>query len=197
MMKAAETSRRNSSKSQANRLNLLMFLTGACIGCMVVRLGGIGGELFPEPLQFGFADVCLAGFHRFPGVLLANVKFLLLLYLLAFMRCGAMLVPPVFAAEGLLLGCTVAAVTGAMGYLGTALLSILLAFRLVLVLPYGFLLGAWSVEHSLSYVNPPVSDHRTRASVLLVTLLVLLMASLLECTAAQWLGGVYFLRFGV
>jgi hypothetical protein len=62
-----------------------------------------------------------------------------------------------------------------------------------LVLPYSFLLGSWAVEESLAFGK--LAGNRT--AVLLLTLAVILVASFLECTLARWLGGMYFLKFGV
>lgn len=191
------TSRRSSSKENANILNFLMFLTGAVLGCLVVKCFGLESVLLAgnaDPQEFSWSSAVGASF---PTTLLINGKFLILLFLFAFLRCGAALIPPLFGAEGAFLGAAFASVISAMGRRGALLLAILLIFRLTLVLPYGFLLGVWSVEHSLSFET--LSDVRRQKSVQIcfLTLLVLVAASFLECTLARWLGGIYFLKFGV
>jgi hypothetical protein len=82
-----------------------------------------------------------------------------------------------------------------MGPSGALWLGVLLCFRLLLVLPYGFLLGSWAVERSLAFdaSAPGIRE----GEILLLTLLVLAAAAVLECTVAHWLGGIYYLKFGV
>ena len=84
-----------------------------------------------------------------------------------------------------------------MGTRGLVLLALLFLFRLGILLPYGFLLGAWSVGQSLAYGSASAADRKTRMVVLLVTIAVLVIASFLECTLAQWLARIYFLKVGV
>lgn len=175
---------RRAASARANCLNLALFVTGALLGCAVMYLGGVGTTLSPAGTG-----------ETLSQALVSNGRFLLPLYLFAFIRWGAALVPPAFGLEGLLLGGTAAAVLGSMGRAGLPLMALMLLFRFLLVLPYGFLLGAWSVGQSLSYGSASVC--RTWFPVLVVTLLVLALASLLECTVAQWLGCIYLLKFGV
>ena len=68
----------------------------------------------------------------------------------------------------------------------------MLLFRLVLVVPYGFLLGLWCMRQSLGFGS---EQDRSAFGVLVLTGAVLLAASLLECTVAK--DAAYFLRFGV
>ena len=68
----------------------------------------------------------------------------------------------------------------------------MLLFRLVLVVPYGFLLGLWCMRQSLGFGS---EQDRSTFGVLVLTGAVLLAASLLECTVAK--DAAYFLRFGV
>ena len=187
------TVRRNPTWEHANILNFLLFFTGAVLGCLLVRFFGIKSILHPEDSW----DISAVTAPSFYAVLLANGKFLILLYLLAFLRCGAALVPPLFGAEGAFLGAAFASVVSAMGYHGAVLLTILLVFRLVLVLTYGFLLGSWSVKHSLSFGAVSDAQRQNRILILLFTLAVLVIASFLECTLVRWLGGIYYLKFGV
>jgi hypothetical protein len=168
---------------RTNVLDLLMFFTGAVLGCLTVPMASAAGQL-----QINI----LPAASGFLGALLADGKFLLLLFLLGQTSVGAVLVPPVFALDGLLLGGALAAGACAYGIQGVLIQSLFLLFRLVLVLPYGFLLGAWSVELSLSYGVP-----RSRGSVLLATCLVVVVAALLEATVSRWLGVAYFMKIGV
>lgn len=188
--------RRNSLKAHTSLLNLLLFFTGATLGCLVVKFFGIQNGAISG---FSAASQALSDSTpaaSFPAVLVANGKLLALLYLLAFLRCGAALIPPLFGAEGAFLGAAFASAFLSAGIHGAVRMALLLLFRLLLVLPYGFLLGEWSVSRSLSLGD---SGRRQEASfsILLVTLLVLILASFFEHTIGSWLGGMYFLKFGV
>lgn len=187
--------RRNSLTFRANSLNLLIFLTGVILGCLLIYFGSTEDDLkldwIQEPIYLS------KNTELFWEVLLTDGKFLLLLYLLAFMRPGALLTPTLFGWEGILWGTTAAAVAAEMGTRGLVLLALLFLFRLGILLPYGFLLGAWSVGQSLAYGSASAADRKTRMVVLLVTIAVLVIASFLECTLAQWLARIYFLKVGV
>ena len=156
------------------------------MGCFFSRF--FGGMSTSQP------EAVLAG-GSFPSSLLGCGRFLILLYLLAFIPGGAVLVPPLFGAEGAFLGSTISAATLTLGIPGAVLFSILLLFRLLLVVPYGFLLGNWSVGQSLRF--PERSSGQRPALIFLLTAGVILTAAFLECTVAHWLGGIYYLRFGV
>ena len=188
MTKEIKLSRKNSLVIRITLLNLLLFLTGALLGCLIIYLGCVScvfhESMFSNELS-NFLEVCLA-----------NGKFLILLYLFAFMRHGAMLVPTVFGLEGILMGATAFAFAGAGGYSGIFLLAIMLIFRLILILPYSFLLGTWSVRQSLAF-ECATTDKQIRITVLLLTLFVVIVASFLECTVAQWLVRIYYLKVGV
>ncbi len=187
MIHGFESERRNSPALRANLLNFLLFLSGALFACIVVKLGGTGAFL-----ASGFSASSSDVFFQ---ALLSFSRFLLLLYLLAYLRCGVLLIPLVFGLEGLLMGGTAAAVAAASGWQGTVLLAIMLMFRLILILPYSFLLGTWAIGQSLRYSE--LERDETRIPVLLVTLLVLLLAAALECTAARRFSSIYLLTFGV
>lgn len=172
---------------------LLLFLTGILLGCLLVRHFDIAGSVFSGIADRGSLSFYLGG--DFPEVLLSMGKFLLLLYLLSFQRWGAMMVPPVFGIEGVFFGVSVCSLVLVMGVKGAVLSVLLMLFRLLLVLPYGFLLGGWSVEQSLRF-----SKHRdpgAASGVLAVTLLIILLSAFLECSLSRWLGGMYYLKFGV
>lgn len=168
--------------SRANILNFFLFLTGATLGAVLTTAGAeaLGADAWP-----------LAQQNPFGQILLADGRLLVLLWLLANMPVGAMLVPPLMGLEGVLYGGAFAFVTAHLGALGAGLLAVKWMFRLLLVLPYGFLLGAWSVGRSL---------RRTSAEggrVLLATAAVLLVAALLEYEVAGRLAAAYYLKFGV
>ena len=96
--------RRNSLTFRANSLNLLIFLTGVILGCLLIYFGSTEGDLkldwIQEPIYLS------KNTELFWEVLLTDGKFLLLLYLLAFMRPGALLTPTLFGWEGILWGTT-------------------------------------------------------------------------------------------
>ena len=189
--------RKNSTKERTSVLNLLLFFTGALMGCFFVKIFGIqNGALAGLSDASNAAEASSLPGTSFPAVLVANGKLLALLYLFAFLRCGAALIPPLFGAEGAFLGAAFASAILSAGFHGVVRLALLLIFRLLLVLPYGFLLGEWAVSHSLCLGD---SGHRKGAGfqILLLTLLVLFLATFLECTLGSWLGGIYFLKFGV
>ena len=179
--------RRNSTKEYISLLNFLLFLTGALLGCLLVKLLGI------QIAAFGLRSPSAS----FSAVLIANGKLLVLLFLCAFLRCGAALIPPLFGAEGAFFGAAFASAVLSAGSHGAVRMALLLIFRLLLVLPYGFLLGEWAVSHSLSLGESAAGRQGASFKILLLTLLVLLLASFLECTLGSWLGGIYFLKFGV
>lgn len=198
MTQAFIPTRRNSIKTHTSILNFLVFLTGALIGCLFVKFFGIRNAALAgssSVLQAADGSNTLAA--SFPAVLLANGKLLALLYLFAFLRCGAALVPPLFGAEGAFLGAAFSSAVLSAGFHGAVRMALLLIFRLLLVLPYGFLLGEWSVSRSLSLSESRSGATEARFRILLLTLLVILLASFLECTVGNWLGGIYFLKFGV
>lgn len=196
MTKEYKLARRNSSTNRANVLNLLMFLTGIALGGAAVCFCDFD-ELIGMGSSGNTAVFFAGGLSRFHDVFLANGKLLILLYLFAHMRCGALLVPPVFGLEGIFLGGVVAAAAVELGYRGIVLAAIILGFRFFVVLPYAFLLGTWSVEQSLDFGVAFVSDRQPRIAVLLVTLLVLTAASFGECSVAHWLARLYYLKVGV
>lgn len=175
-------------KQRCTALLLLLFLTGLLLGCLFVRHFDLSASLLGTGAAENSGDA-----QRFWAVLLRNGKFLLVIYLLAFSRSGALLIPLIFALEGLMLGTAAGGVLTGQGALGLVGLGLLFLFRLTLVIPFGFLLGCWAVERSLSFGTRP----RESGGILLTTLLVLLLSALLECTLARWLGGIYFLKFGV
>lgn len=170
---------------------LLMFLTGVLLGGVLVRYFGLGSSVFS-----GIVDKSqlksFFGVDFFTAVV-AEAKFLLLLYLLSFQSWGAMLVPPVFGIEGICYGMTVCSLMIALGGKGAVVAFLLMIFRLVLILPYGFLLGVWAVERSLSF---PENRGRPMA-ILVMTCAVMLLSAFLESSLARWLGGMYYLKFGV
>lgn len=197
MTQAFIPSRRNSSKEHTGILNFLLFLTGALLGCLCVKFLGIQNTALTgvsAANQAADGSGTLAA--SFPAVLLANGKLLVLLYLFAFLRCGAALIPPLFGAEGAFLGAAFASAILSAGVHGAVRMALLLIFRLLLILPYGFLLGEWAVSHSLS-LSAGGTRREACFRILLLTLLVLLLASFLECTLGSWLGGIYLLKFGV
>ena len=189
--------RKNSTKEHTSVLNLLLFFTGVLLGCFLVKILGIqNGALAGLSAVTDTAETSGLPSTSFPAVLVANGKLLVLLYLFAFLRCGAALIPPLFGAEGAFLGTAFASAVLSAGFHGVIRLALLLIFRLLRVLPYGFLLGEWAVSRSLRLGG---GNRRKEAGfrILLLTLLVLFLATFLECTLGSWLGGIYFLKFGV
>ena len=185
MMKESNDTRRNSLKAQANLLSLMMFLTGVLLGSLLIY-----GSGFESPVPLGASRDPV---HVIRTVLSVG-KFLILLFLLSNMRWGAMLIPPVFGLEGMLLGSACAAVFAGTGLHGLAALLMRYAFRLFLVLPYGFLLGTWSVDRSLS--REGVSSERV-PMILALTLAVIGLAALLEWTIGVRFASIYYSGIGV
>ena len=172
-------------KAQANMLSLMMFLTGVLLGSLLIYGSGLERTV---PL----------GAARDPAQMVRTAlsvgKFLILLFLLSNMRWGAMLIPPVFGLEGMLLGTACAAVFAGDGLHGLIGLLMLYAFRLFLVLPYGFLLGTWSVDRSLS--REGVSSERV-PMILALTLAVIGVAALLEWIIGVRFASIYYSGIGV
>ena len=171
------------------RLILLsMFLTGLVLGCLLAGLLGIRLELLP------MCGTQLPGAAQVLLLLRRNAKLLLLLFLLAFTRWGAMLIPVVLGMEGALLGMTFGGVFALSGKSGLLLLSLLQLPRLLLVVPYGFLLGSWAWRQSLEF---GMETRRDVGGVLLITVLAVLLAAALECTLSRFGCAAYSLKFGV
>lgn len=180
-----------SENNRSTTLNLLLFMTGILLGALLVRHFDIFAGVFSGVQNQ--TDLKRFLNRDFAQIFLSCGKFLLLIYLLGFQRWGAMLVPPVFGVEGLYFGGTVSCLIALMGLRGMVMAVLLMLFRFLLVLPYGFLLGGWAVEQSLGF-SESVGN---RFAVLLITLLVMTLAAFLECSLGRWLGGMYYLTFGV
>ena len=174
--------RRSSSVAWANLCNFAMFLTGAVLGCFL-------SAVYPAGFSLGSCYVSASAdpISRYVLAFSASGKFLLLLLLLSNLRSGPLLIPPLFGLEGLLLGNMFSAAYLVLGLRGIVSLGILTSFRLILILPYGFLLGAWSVSKSL---EPSESDHAL--AIILLTFLLLSFAAILECSIAWHLSQLYY-----
>ena len=179
---------RKASEARCCGLLLFLFLTGLVLGCSLVQLMGLAIRLLPGRPVLG-CD--LSQVHL---ILLLHAKFLLAIFLLAFCPRGVLLLPPLFGAEGMLLGMVLGAAGSGGGIVAVIGTLLLLLFRLLLVLPYGFLLGRWAMGQSLSFGQ--VHD-RNALGVLLLTAVWILGASVLECSLGRWFLAVYYLRFGV
>ena len=90
--------RKEMSEAHCCGLLLLLFLTGLVLGCGLVQLMGLAIRLLPGRPVLG-CD--LSQMHL---ILLLHAKFLLAIFLLAFCPRGVLLLPPLFGAEGMLLG---------------------------------------------------------------------------------------------
>ena len=188
-MNAASAKERMGSAAARRRLILLAtFLTGLVLGCLVAGRLGVKLELL---LQCGQK---LPDRKQVLLILCRNAKFLLLLFLLAFTRWGALLIPVVLGVEGTLLGMLCSGVFSQCGKRELLALALLLLPRLLLVVPYGFLLGGWSWRQSLEF---DAGGQRDVGGVLLITILVVLLAALLECTLSRFGCAAYSLKFGV
>ncbi len=182
-----------SSKNRTALLLFLMFLTGTLLGAVFARHFSMFAVVF-SGVQDGQSLQALLG-RDMADVFVSCGKLLLLIFLLSFQRWGAFGIPAVFGIEGFCFGGTVAGLISFMGPRGAVLAVLLLLFRLLLVIPYSFLLGVWAIEQSLSFDLP--GDGRKKAGVFFCTLALMLLASFLECTLGRWLGGMYYLTFGV
>lgn len=170
---------------------LLLFLTGVLLGGVLVRCFSLDSSLFSGIVDKSQLEHLLG--VDFFTALVAQAKFLLLLYLLSFQSWGAMFVPPVFGIEGICYGVAVCSLGLNMGAHGIVVAFLLLMFRFLVILPYGFLLGCWAVERSLNF---PESYGKPLA-ILALTCGILLLSAFLESSLARWLGGMYYLKFGV
>lgn len=171
------------SAKRCGAMLLAMFLTGVVLGCGLARLLGLQGIVPTEKQAFRPMLV---------RVLLWNAKFLFIAYLLAFSPGGMLLLPTLFGLEGAMLGALFCTVLSNQGMSVLPYLVLRMLFRLILVVPYGFLLGCWSMRQSLGFGS---RQDRSAFGVGLATAVVLLASSLLECTVAQ--NAAYYLRFGV
>lgn len=167
---------------------LALFLTGLVLGCVLARVLGVKLELLPQ------SGKSLPDRRQVLLSLSRNAKFLILLFLLGFTRCGAMLIPVILGAEGALLGLLCGGAFSLCGKSGLLALILLLLPRLLLVVPYGFLLGSWSWRQSLEFGG---ENRRDVGGVLLITILAVLLASVLECTLSRFGCAAYSLKFGV
>ena len=172
------------STKRCGAMLLMLFVTGVALGCFLAKWLGLRCYAAPERAQSLESAMV--------RVLLWNAKFLFTAYLLAFSPGGKLLLPPLFGAEGALLGALFGAAILSQGMPALPWLASLMLFRLILVVPYGFLLGLWSMRQSLGFGG---RQDRSAFGVLVLTTAVLLAASLLECTVAK--DAAYYLRFGV
>lgn len=173
---------------------LLMFLTGCVLGCGLCILAGIRGTLFPG------VSGSAASFREFalrpdPVVLASCIRLCVPVFLLGFTRWGAALIPAWFGIEGFLLSGAVCAFAMGNGLHGLCAAGILLSFRLLLLLPYSFLLGSWAVDRSLRFDWAPGLGNAFMIGV--ITVAAAVVTALLECSLGRWLSCMYFLSFGV
>ena len=167
--------------------NLILFLSGALAGCILLRFWGLSFALSPsfyqESLRSGWSDVFLS-----------VVQFLLLLYLAAYLPHGALFVPLFFGVQGAFLGITVGLVSGSMGIHGTISLILAFFFRLILVFPFGFILGTWAIRRSLRFGTV----NKGQGLIILILLLTVSVGSaFLELSIARHFSSMYYLSFGV
>ena len=172
------------STKRCGAMLLMLFVTGVALGCFLAKWLEL--RCYPAPDENQSMESAMV------RVLLWNAKFLLTAYLLAFSPGGKLLLPPLFGAEGALLGALFGAAMLSQGMNALPWLASLMLFRLLLVVPYGFLLGLWSMRQSLGFGG---RQDRSTFGVLVLTAAVLLAASLLECTVAR--DAAHYLRFGV
>lgn len=167
--------------------NLLLFLAGALMGCLLLRIWDLSAALSPsffqESLESGWKDV-------FPGCF----RFLLLLFLLSYLPAGALLVPMAFGIEGALLGMSIGLISASMGIHGAVALILSMIFRLILLLPFSFLLGSWAVRQSLRFGH---SERGKGFKILIALFVVAVVSTVLELIIGRQLGSFYYLSFGV
>ncbi|MDD6024421.1 MAG: hypothetical protein PUC06_09345 [Oscillospiraceae bacterium] len=177
-----------------NRTLLLMFLIGCVLGCGLCILTGIRGVLFPgvTDTQMSFWEFAL---RPDPVVLAACIRLCVPVFLLGLTRWGAALIPAWFGIEGLLLSGAVCAFTAGNGLCGLFAAGILLSFRLLILLPYSFLLGSWAVDRSLRFDWAPGLGNAVMIGI--ITVFAAVGTALLECSLGRWLSCLYFLSYGV
>lgn len=177
--------------NRCTQLHLLLFMSGIVFAALFVRyFAGIACPFFGIRDQ---TDISAMLSRSFPSALLSCGKFLLMIFLLSFQRWGALIIPCLFFTEGFFLGGILSSVVMLLGSEGYMLGLLLMLFRIIFVIPYSFLLGQWAVEQSLSFPRHSVNP----LGVLMITLLVILLAGFLACTVGGFLGGIYYLNFGV
>lgn len=179
------------TQNRCTQLHLLLFLSGIVFAALFVRyFAGVACYFFGIRDQ---TDISAMLSRSFPSALLSCGKFLLIIFLLSFQRWGALIVPCLFFMEGFFLGGILSAVPRLLGSDGYMLGFLLMLFRMLFVIPYSFLLGHWAVERSLSFPRHSANHF----GVLIITLLVILFSAFLSCTLGRYLGGIYYLKFGV
>lgn len=167
--------------------NLILFISGTMVGCILLRFWGLSCALSPSFYQ----ETLRTGW---PDVFLSTVQFLLLLYLAAYLPLGALFVPLIFGVQGAFLGITMGLISGSMGIHGTVSLILAFLFRLILVFPFGFILGSWSIRRSLQFGNV---NREQGLIILLLLLTVSVGSSFLELSIARHFSSLYYLTFGV
>ena len=116
-------------------------------------------------------------------------------FLMGFTHWGAGLIPAWFGIEGFLLSGAVCASALGYGLRGLWAAGLVLSFRLLMLLPYSFLLGSWAVDRSPRFDSTPGRGNAFLIGV--ITVAAALVTALLECSLGRWLGCLYFLSFGV
>ena len=177
---------RNTLKVYLNLCNFLLFLTGILCGCILTFLSDLS---FTEAAVSSFSVISSHWYRSFWTSILSNGKFLLLLFLLSFLSSGVYLIPLLFGVEGAFCGAALTYVLS-VGRSYSVFVFVLLFIHMFLILPYGFLLGTWASERCLSgfKINSRYSD----CSVLLVTLFVIMVASMLERYLIPFIFRLYF-----
>lgn len=167
--------------------NLILFLAGALMGCLLLRFWDLSAALSPS----FFTESLVSGWKE---VFLSNFRFLLLLFLLSYLPAGALLVPLVFGIEGAVLGMSIGLISAAMGTASIVALVLSIIFRLILVFPFSFLLGSWAIRQSLHFGR---TNRGQGLKILFALITVAAVSSVLELTIGRQLGSLYYLSFGV
>lgn len=162
--------------------NFSVFLFGAVLSCLIIRHDP-PDTLFSSGIFTTRPEIV---FDTWP------IKALFLLFLCAFLPFGPVLIPLLVGVEGMLLGAVGFLAFSSCGIHGLVSLMILLASRLLLVIPFLLLLSTWGVGKSLSF-----GTRFSSLPVLVAVLVVLTVSTVWESNFGPVLSNYYYLQFGV
>ena len=181
----------NMKQYRCSQLHLLLFLSGIVFAALFVRyFDSFATAFFGIRSQTDISDMLS---RSFLSAVLSHGKFLLVMYLLSTHQWGGFIIPCLFFMEGFFLGGILSSVSVFVGSGGYVMGLLLVLFRVLLVIPYSFLLGHWAVERSLSFPE----QSKNTLGVLVFTLFVIGFSAFLACTLGRFFGGIYYLKFGV
>lgn len=166
--------------------NLILFLSGALLGSILLRYWNLSAALSPSFFQESFSSGWRQTFWN-------CLHLPLILFFLGYIPVGPVLIPLAFGLEGCLLGMTIGLVSTSMGIHGGIALILSLVFRLLLLFPFSFLLGSWAVRHGLRF---GCSTPGNGPKLLIMLIFVAAASAGFELLFGRQLGSLYYLTFG-